>query len=56
MQVLCGLQVLFLLFNCQTPVARELEFPAYRNIGLAWKEKKGTSPMLRRFMEYLEYR
>ena len=37
-------------------VARELEFPAYRNIGLAWKEKKGTSPMLRRFMEYLEYR
>ena len=37
-------------------VARELEFPAYRNIGLAWKEKKGASPMLKRFMEYLEYR
>ena len=37
-------------------VARELEIPAYRNIGLAWKEKKGTSPMLKRFMEYLEYR
>ena len=32
-------------------VARELEIPAYRNIGLAWKEKKGTSPM-----EYLDYR
>ena len=30
-------------------VARELEIPAYRNIGLAWKEKKGTSPMLKRF-------
>ena len=37
-------------------VARELEIPAYRNIGLAWKEKKGTSPMLKRFMEYLDYR
>ena len=23
MQVLCGLQVLFLLFNCQTPVSPE---------------------------------
>ena len=37
-------------------VARELEIPAYRNIGLAWKEKKETSPMLKRFMEYLDYR
>ena len=37
-------------------VARELEIPAYRNIGLAWKEKKGTSPMMKRFMEYLDYR
>ena len=37
-------------------VARELEIPAYRSIGLAWKEKKGTSPMLKRFMEYLDYR
>ena len=37
-------------------VARELEIPAYRNIGLAWKEKKGMSPMLKRFMEYLDYR
>ena len=37
-------------------VARELEIPAYRNIGLAWKEKKGTSPMLKLFMEYLDYR
>ena len=37
-------------------VARELEIPAYRNIGLAWKDKKGTSPMLKRFMEYLDYR
>ena len=37
-------------------VARELEIPAYPNIGLAWKEKKGTSPMLKRFMEYLDYR
>ena len=36
--------------------ARELEIPAYRNIGLAWKEKKGNSPMLKRFMEYLDYR
>lgn len=37
-------------------VARELEIPAYRNIGLAWKEKKGNSPMLKRFLEYLDYR
>lgn len=36
--------------------ARELEIPAYRNIGLAWKEKKGNSPILKRFIEYLDYR
>lgn len=33
--------------------ARELEIPAYRNIGLAWKEKKAAPPAVRKFLEYL---
>ena len=37
-------------------IARELEIPSYRNIGLAWKSKRGESLAVRRFMEYLDYR
>lgn len=37
-------------------VARELEIPAYRNIGLAWRGKKNASLAVKRFMEYLEFR
>lgn len=37
-------------------VAKELETPAYRSIGLAFRDKRTTSLALRRFMEYLEYR
>lgn len=37
-------------------VSRELEIPAYRNIGLAFKGRKDASPVVRRFMEYLQYR
>ena len=37
-------------------VAKELEFPAYRNIGLALKDKKRASIAVKKFIEYLEYR
>lgn len=37
-------------------VAKELEVPAYRNIGLALRSKKTASLAVKRFMEYLEYR
>lgn len=32
---------------------RELEIPVYRNIGLAWKEKKAAPTAVRKFLEYL---
>lgn len=35
--------------------SRELEIPAYRNIGIAWKEKRSMSLAVRRFIEYLKY-
>lgn len=37
-------------------VAKELEVPAYRNIGLALREKKTASLAVKRFIEYLRYR
>lgn len=37
-------------------VVKELEVPAYRNIGLALRSKKTASLAVKRFMEYLEYR
>lgn len=37
-------------------VARELNVPAYRNIGLALRSKKTASLAVKRFLEYLEYR
>lgn len=54
-----GISILPELILKRTPyriAARELEIPAYRNIGLAWKAKGGTSPVLRKFQEYLEFR
>lgn len=37
-------------------VAKELDVPAYRKIGLALREKKTASLAVKRFMEYLQYR
>ena len=37
-------------------VAKELDVPAYRNIGLALRDKKTASLAVKRFLEYLQYR
>lgn len=37
-------------------VAKELDVPAYRKIGLALREKKTASLAVKRFLEYLQYR
>lgn len=37
-------------------LAKELDVPAYRNIGFALKGKKTASLAVKRFIEYLEYR
>ncbi|TCL54843.1 DNA-binding transcriptional LysR family regulator [Kineothrix alysoides] len=37
-------------------VAKELEIPSYRKIGVALKNKKGASLAVRRFLDYIEYR
>ena len=37
-------------------LAKELDVPAYRNIGIALKSKKGASLAVKRFLEYLQYR
>lgn len=37
-------------------VAKKLDVPAYREIGLALKEKKSASLALRKFLEYLPFR
>ena len=37
-------------------IAKELDVPAYRNIGLALKDKKTASLAVKRFLEYLQYR
>lgn len=37
-------------------VSRELEIPAYRNIGIAWQETRSSSLAAKRFGEYLKYR
>lgn len=54
-----GVSILPELILKRTPyriAARELEIPAYRNIGLAWRERKAPSPVLERFMKYLDHR
>jgi len=37
-------------------VAKDLDVPAYRKIGLALQDKKSASLAVKRFLEYLEYR
>lgn len=37
-------------------VAKELEVPAFRNIGIAMREKESLSLAVKRFLEYLEHR
>lgn len=37
-------------------IAKELEVPAYRNIGIAMREQKSLSLATKRFLEYLPYR
>lgn len=37
-------------------IAKELDVPAYRNIGLALRSRKTASLAAKRFIEYLEYR
>ncbi len=37
-------------------IAKELDVPAYRNIGLALRDKKTASLAVKRFVEYLQYR
>lgn len=37
-------------------IAKELDVPAYRNIGLALRNKKTASLAVQRFMDYLQYR
>lgn len=37
-------------------VAKELDVPAYRKIGVALRDKKSASLAVKRFMEYLQYR
>lgn len=37
-------------------LAKELDVPAYRNIGFVWRSKKSASLAVQKFMEYLPYR
>jgi DNA-binding transcriptional LysR family regulator len=37
-------------------IAKELEVPAFRNIGIAMREQKSLSLAAKRFLEYLQYR
>jgi DNA-binding transcriptional LysR family regulator len=37
-------------------IAKELDVPAYRNIGLALRDKKTASLAVKKFMDYLQYR
>ncbi len=37
-------------------IAKELDIPAYRNIGLALRNKKNASLAVKRFLDYLQYR
>lgn len=37
-------------------ITKELDVPAYRNIGLAMRSKKNTSVAVKKFLEYIRYR
>ena len=54
-----GISILPQLILKRTPykiVAKELDVPAYRNIGLALRNKKTVSLAVKRFLDYLQYR
>lgn len=54
-----GISVLPKLILKRVPyriVAKELDVPAFRNIGIALKDKKTASLAVKRFLEYLNYR
>ena len=54
-----GISILPQLILKKTPykiVAKELDVPAYRNIGLALRNKKTASLAVKRFLDYLQYR
>ena len=37
-------------------ITKELDVPAFRNIGLALRSKKNSSLAVKRFLEYVKYR
>lgn len=37
-------------------IAKELDVPAYRNIGLSFRSKRNASLAVTRFLDYLQYR
>ena len=37
-------------------IAKELDVPAYRNIGIALRSSKNASLAVKRFLDYLKYR
>ncbi len=54
-----GISILPELILKRTPyhiVTKELEVPAYRNIGLALRDRKSASLAVKRFLDYLQYR
>lgn len=54
-----GISILPQLILQRTPyriVTKELEVPAYRKIGLAFRDKKNMSLAVKRFLEYIKYR
>lgn len=54
-----GISILPQLILKRTPyhiVSKELDIPAYRNIGIALRNKKTASLAVKRFLEYLQYR
>ncbi len=54
-----GISILPELILKRTPyrvLIKELDVPAYRNIGLALRDKKTASLAVKRFIEYLQYR
>lgn len=54
-----GISILPELILRRTPyhiVTKELEVPAYRKIGLAFRNKKNISLAVKKFLEYINYR
>ncbi|MCM1101893.1 MAG: LysR family transcriptional regulator [Clostridium sp.] len=54
-----GISILPQLILQRTPyriITKELDVPAYRNIGLAMRNKKSTSVAVKKFLEYIQYR